>query len=86
MGIITLPIKESSKLRKFFCPHADDSDFCLGTCKPHYVCDLPVLDSKKRKTKASFSKCFKKKKIELGKLEKQAERQLRWAHGDRELI
>jgi hypothetical protein len=86
MGIIKLPLRKFSKHTKFFCPHAGDSTFCLATCESEYVCELPKLVSKKRKTKPSFSKRFKKKEISFSSLEKQAERQLRWSHGEAGLV
>ena len=86
MGIITLPLNKSNRDKKFFCPHAGDSTVCLEICESEYVCDLPKLVTKKRKTTRSFSKRFKKKEISLSSLEKIAERQLRRSHGESGLI
>jgi len=86
MRIITLPLKKSNKHMKFFCPHSDDSAFCLETCESEYVCKLPKLVYKKWKAQPSFVKRFKKKENSLSSLEKLAERQLRRAHGEAGLI
>jgi hypothetical protein len=78
--------KNSKKTRKSKCPRAKDFTFCLGDCGSRFKCDLPNLDHKSQGRKHSFSKNFKKHEQELWFHVKEAERQLRRSHGDKELI
>ena len=78
--------RRPKKNRKSKCPRAKDFTFCLGDCNSRFRCDLPNMDHKSQGRKSSFGKKIKKHEQELWFHVKQAESELRRAHGEGGLV
>ena len=82
MGIICIPVRKPAKHKKISCPYASDSTHCLGTCKSHYKCALPKLNSRKRMESGRSIEEQKDWRCYAAR----AELQLRRSHGEHGLV